>query len=113
MRYTVNTVPGLLDRNRGLSAGWSTLAWMNGLLPGKKITNTAITFGQKYYGEKLRLSISSARSLWSSNPPCASGTGPNGPQRGGPKHHHPALPRRYEAGAQRLSGGHQQRIAMP
>jgi ABC-type multidrug transport system fused ATPase/permease subunit len=62
LRYTVDTVQGLLDQNRGLSAGWTMLAWVSGILLGKEIINTVITFGQKYYGEKIRINISSVLS---------------------------------------------------
>jgi ABC-type multidrug transport system fused ATPase/permease subunit len=62
LRYTVDTVQGLLDRNQGLSAGWTMLAWVSGILLGKEIINTVITFGQKYYGEKIRINISSVLS---------------------------------------------------
>ena len=62
LRYTVDTVQGLLDRNLGLNAGWTMLAWVSGILLGKEIVNTFITFGQKYYGEKIRINISSTLS---------------------------------------------------
>ena len=62
LRYTVDTVQSLLDRKLDLSAGWSMLAWVSGILLGKEILNTFITFGQKYYGEKIRINISSVLS---------------------------------------------------
>jgi ABC-type multidrug transport system fused ATPase/permease subunit len=58
LRYTVDTVQGMLDRGQGLAQGWTLLAWVSGLLLGKEIINTFITFGQKYYGEKIRIQLS-------------------------------------------------------
>jgi ABC-type multidrug transport system fused ATPase/permease subunit len=59
LRYTVDTVQGMLNRGEGLAQGWTLLAWVSGLLLGKEILNTIIQFGQKYYGEKIRINISS------------------------------------------------------
>ncbi|RZK27012.1 MAG: ABC transporter ATP-binding protein, partial [Hymenobacter sp.] len=60
LRYTVDTVQGLLNRGQGLAEGWHLLLWVSGLLLGKEVINTGITFGQKYYGEKIRISVSGA-----------------------------------------------------
>ncbi|GAB3305054.1 SAV1866 family putative multidrug efflux ABC transporter [Hymenobacter humi] len=62
LRYTVDSVQGLLDRNLGLAAGWELLGWVSAILLGKEIVNTFITFGQRYYGEKIRINISSTLS---------------------------------------------------
>jgi len=62
LRYTVDTVQGMLNRGEGLAQGWTLLAWVSGLLLGKEIINTLIQFGQKYYGEKIRINISSTLS---------------------------------------------------
>ena len=62
LRYTVDSVQGLLDRGLGLAAGWELLGWVSAILLGKEIVNTFITFGQKYYGEKIRINISSTLS---------------------------------------------------
>ncbi|QJX47627.1 ABC transporter ATP-binding protein [Hymenobacter taeanensis] len=62
LRYTVDTVQGLLDRNQGLAAGLDLLLMVSALLLGKEIINTFIQFGQKYYGEKIRISVSSTLS---------------------------------------------------
>jgi ABC-type multidrug transport system fused ATPase/permease subunit len=62
LRYTVDTVQGLLTNGQGLAEGWHLLLWVSGLLLGKELLNTGITFGQKYYGEKIRISVSSALS---------------------------------------------------
>src|SRR6476646_6613600 len=62
LRYIVDNVQGLLDRHEALAAGWPMLAWVSGILLGKEIINTFITFGQKYYGEKIRINVSSTLS---------------------------------------------------
>ncbi|MCC3155119.1 ABC transporter ATP-binding protein [Hymenobacter sp. BT770] len=62
LRYTVDTVQKLLNNGQGLAAGWPLLGWVSAILLGKEIVNTFITFGQKYYGEKIRINISSTLS---------------------------------------------------
>ena len=62
LRYIVDNVQGLLDRHEALAAGWPMLATVSGILLGKEIINTFITFGQKYYGEKIRINVSSTLS---------------------------------------------------
>lgn len=59
LRYTVDTVQGMLDRNQGLAEGFELLLLVTGLLLGKEIINTGIQFGQKFYGEKIRINVSS------------------------------------------------------
>ncbi|WP_236943219.1 ABC transporter transmembrane domain-containing protein [Hymenobacter sp. PAMC 26628] len=58
LRYTVDTVPGLLTRHQGLAQGLPLLLAVSALLLGKEIINTGIQFGQKYYGEKIRINVS-------------------------------------------------------
>ncbi|GAA3936704.1 ABC transporter ATP-binding protein [Hymenobacter algoricola] len=62
LRYTVDTVQSMLDRNQGLRQGADLLLLVSGLLLGKEIINTFIQFGQKFYGEKIRISVSSTLS---------------------------------------------------
>jgi ABC-type multidrug transport system fused ATPase/permease subunit len=62
LRYIVDHVQGLLDRHEALAAGWPMLAAVSGILLGKEVVNTFITFGQKYYGEKIRINVSSTLS---------------------------------------------------
>ena len=52
----------MLDRSQGLVRGLKRLGWVGGILPGKEIVSTFITFGQQYYGEKIRVNISSTLS---------------------------------------------------
>ena len=58
LRYTVNTVQQLLSSGQGLAQGWHLLLWVSVILLGKEILNAGITFGQKYFGEKIRISVS-------------------------------------------------------
>ncbi|ALD21518.1 ABC transporter ATP-binding protein [Hymenobacter sp. DG25A] len=59
LRYTVDTVQGLLNQNKGLAEGADMLLLVSALLLGKEIINTFIQFGQKFYGEKIRINVSS------------------------------------------------------
>ncbi|RFP65303.1 ABC transporter ATP-binding protein [Hymenobacter lapidiphilus] len=58
LRYTVDTVQDLLDRNQGLAQGMDLLLLVSGVLLGKEIIYTCIQFGQRYFGEKIRISVS-------------------------------------------------------
>ncbi|NVO30536.1 ABC transporter ATP-binding protein [Hymenobacter lapidiphilus] len=60
LRYTVDTVQGLLNQNQGLAQGMDLLLLVSGLLLGKEIIYTFIQFGQRYFGEKIRISVSGA-----------------------------------------------------
>ncbi|WP_375438173.1 ABC transporter ATP-binding protein [uncultured Hymenobacter sp.] len=62
LRYTVDTVQGLLNQNKGLTQGADLLLLVSVLLLGKEIINTFIQFGQKFYGEKIRINVSSTLS---------------------------------------------------
>ncbi len=62
LRYTVDTVQDLLTRNQGLGQGMPLLLAVSALLLGKEIVNTGIQFGQKYYGEKIRINVSTTLS---------------------------------------------------
>ena len=62
LRYPADTVQGMLDRSQDLVRGLKRLGWVGGILPGKEIVSTFITFGQQYYGEKIRVNISSTLS---------------------------------------------------
>ncbi|TGE08020.1 ABC transporter ATP-binding protein [Hymenobacter fodinae] len=62
LRYTVDTVQGLLDQGKGLVEGMNLLLVVSAMLLGKEVVNTLIQFGQKYYGEKIRINVSSTLS---------------------------------------------------
>lgn len=58
LRYTVDTVQQLLNQNATLAQGLPMLLTVSGLLLAKEIVNTFIQFGQKFYGEKIRINVS-------------------------------------------------------
>ena len=58
LRYTVDSISGLLDQNDKLQKGFEILTWISIILIGKEIINAFVQFGQKYYGEKLRIFVS-------------------------------------------------------
>ncbi|MCC8145097.1 MAG: ABC transporter ATP-binding protein/permease [Bacteroidales bacterium] len=58
LRYTVDQIAALLEQNKALQDGINILVIITIILLSKEILNTFIQFGQKYYGEKLRIYIS-------------------------------------------------------
>lgn len=58
LRYTVDQINGLVEDHKGLQDGLSILTTISIILISKEIINSFIQFGQKYYGEKLRIYIS-------------------------------------------------------
>jgi ABC-type multidrug transport system fused ATPase/permease subunit len=58
LRYTVDAINGLVERHGGVAEGMRILVFVSAVLIGKEVVNVAIKFGQKYFGEKLRIYIS-------------------------------------------------------
>lgn len=58
LRYTVDEISEMLSNHQGLREGVSLLVLISVILIGKEILNSFIQFGQKYYGEKLRIYVS-------------------------------------------------------
>ncbi|HEX6171726.1 MAG TPA: ABC transporter ATP-binding protein [Chitinophagaceae bacterium] len=58
LRYTVDHLNDIVSKNEGLQAGFSLLITISIILLGKEIVNSFIQFGQKFYGEKLRIYVS-------------------------------------------------------
>lgn len=58
LRYTVDQISVLLENNQGLQEGISILITITIILISKEIINSLIQFGQKFYGEKLRIYVS-------------------------------------------------------
>ena len=58
LRYTVDQIGILLDEHKGLKEGLSILIFATIILISKEIINSFIQFGQKFYGEKLRIFVS-------------------------------------------------------
>jgi len=59
LRYTVDTVQSILDKNWGINQGKELLLRISIILFIKEIVNTFIVFGQRYFGEKIRIRVSS------------------------------------------------------
>ena len=58
LRYTVDGISDLMVEKQPLSSGFHLLATISVVLLIKEVLYTFIQFGQKYYGEKLRIYIS-------------------------------------------------------
>lgn len=58
LRYTVDEISTLLSQHKGLREGATVLLIISAVLIGKEVLNAFIQFGQKYYGEKLRIYVS-------------------------------------------------------
>ncbi|MBO9611957.1 MAG: ABC transporter ATP-binding protein [Dyadobacter sp.] len=59
LRYTVDTVQSMLDQHWGILQGKELLLQITAILFVKEIVNTFIVFGQRYFGEKIRIKVSS------------------------------------------------------
>ena len=58
LRYTVDEITLLLNEHKALQEGFSVLITISVILIGKEVLNSFIQFGQKFYGEKLRIYVS-------------------------------------------------------
>lgn len=58
LRYTVDSVNDLVEAHEGLKEGIHILVTISIILISKEIINSFVQFGQKFYGEKLRIFIS-------------------------------------------------------
>lgn len=58
LQYTVDSINGLVEAGKGLKEGLKIISFITIVLMTKEILNAFITFGQKYYGEKLRILVS-------------------------------------------------------
>ena len=58
LRYTVDHLNDIVSKNQGLQAGLSLLVTISIILLAKEVVNSLIQFGQKFYGEKLRIFVS-------------------------------------------------------
>lgn len=57
LKYTVDTISVLLVDQQPLSQGFHILGIIAAVLLGKEVLHAAVQFGQKFYGEKLRIEI--------------------------------------------------------
>ena len=58
LQYAVDSINRVVENGGGLEQGLHILMVISAVLLGKEIINTAVSFGQKYYGEKLRILVS-------------------------------------------------------
>lgn len=58
LRYTVDGINALVEANKGIQDGIQILTFITVILLTKEILNAFISFGQKFYGEKLRIYVS-------------------------------------------------------
>src|SRR5918997_2086705 len=61
LRYTVDTIEGLLREGKTVTEGASLLFLISAILFGKEILNTGLKYGQNLFGEKIRVNVSSIR----------------------------------------------------
>ncbi|MBB4035303.1 ABC-type multidrug transport system fused ATPase/permease subunit [Dysgonomonas hofstadii] len=57
LRYAVDEINALVEAHKGLQEGFSILVTISVILISKEVINSFIQFGQKFYGEKLRIFI--------------------------------------------------------
>ena len=58
LRYTVDHINGLVLESQPLNTGFSLLITISIILLLKELVNAFVQFGQKFYGEKLRIYVS-------------------------------------------------------
>ena len=58
LRYTVDSISDLMIEKKALKDGFALLLFISMILFSKEMLNALIQFGQKFYGEKLRIFIS-------------------------------------------------------
>ena len=58
LRYTVDSISDLMVEKKALKDGFALLLFISLILFSKEMLNALIQFGQKFYGEKLRIFIS-------------------------------------------------------
>lgn len=59
LRYTVDTIQSLLDRNIHAQESTSLLLFISAILFGKELINIAVKYGQSMIGERIRVNLSS------------------------------------------------------
>lgn len=58
LQYAVDQINRLVEAGQGLSEGWHILVTISVILLSKEIISTLIQFGQKLFGERLRIMVS-------------------------------------------------------
>lgn len=59
LRYTVDTIQGLLNAGKTAQQGFSLLLFISLVLFGKELLNIAVKYGQSMLGERIRINLSS------------------------------------------------------
>ncbi|QIQ20233.1 ABC transporter ATP-binding protein [Zophobihabitans entericus] len=57
LRYAVDSISAIINHGQGLKAGYTVLITITCILLGKEVLNTFVQFGQKYFGERLRILV--------------------------------------------------------
>jgi ABC-type multidrug transport system fused ATPase/permease subunit len=58
LQYTVNSISSLLENHKPLKEGMHIVAIISIVLLSKELVNIFLSFGQKFFGEKIRIMIS-------------------------------------------------------
>ncbi len=58
LQYAVDSINKLLGAGEGLNEGWHILITISAILLVKEVISAFVQFGQKFYGEKLRIFVS-------------------------------------------------------
>jgi len=58
LQYTINSITTLLEEHKQLREGLHIIAIISTILLSKELLNIFISFGQKFFGEKIRIMIS-------------------------------------------------------
>ena len=58
LQYAVDSINHLIKAGQGLAQGWPILITISAVLLIKEVLNALVQFGQKFYGERLRIMVS-------------------------------------------------------
>ncbi|MBO7555096.1 MAG: ABC transporter ATP-binding protein, partial [Neisseriaceae bacterium] len=58
LQYAVDEINKIIEQGNHLSTGWRILIIISIILIGKEVINVSVSFGQKFFGEKLRILVS-------------------------------------------------------
>ena len=58
LQYAVDSINQLIKAGQGLAQGWHILVTISAVLLIKEVVNAVVQFGQKFYGERLRIMVS-------------------------------------------------------
>ena len=58
LQYTVNSITSLVEQHKALKDGMSIMTIISVILLSKELVNIFISFGQKFFGEKIRIMLS-------------------------------------------------------